>query len=143
MNPADAAEVAYRQESCRQTFAAVAGSAGVLQTARDHLVARFDAAVRRFGTNASDETLRRKMDAADAALERYDELVEAGTCPGCKYSLNTEGHGPEPCEGPAICNQCDRPVEDEQDRPLCLRCEGTVRAHARLEQARIDEERGT
>jgi len=144
------AEVRYRQDSCRKTFAAVAGSAGRLQTARDHLVAKLDAAVRRFGTNASDVTLRRKMDAALADLERYDDrtaLIDEGTCPDCGWGLGGEHHPDDPCGGEATCSLCDRPIDPLVDRtspaPLCGRCEGTCKAHGRLEQARIDEERGT
>ena len=33
---------------------------------------------------------------------------------------------------PATCNLCDRPLKPDACLPLCDRCSGTARAHARL-----------
>ena len=36
---------------------------------------------------------------------------------------------------PADCNLCDRPLPADAAMPLCDRCSGTARAHARLDRA--------
>lgn len=74
-------------------------------------------------------------------IERVRWVRRTGTCPDCGYSLDTEGHDKSPCGEQGRCNQCERPMEPMADN-LCARCTGTAKAHARLEQARIDEERG-
>lgn len=67
-------EIAYRQEDAKRCFAVV--RAGAFETERGTLVARLDAAVRRFAAHWSEEN-RAARDEALAALERYDE--EHGT----------------------------------------------------------------
>lgn len=39
---------------------------------------------------------------------------------------------------PATCNQCEGPIGEDATVPLCPRCSGTMQAHARHEQARLD-----
>jgi hypothetical protein len=40
---------------------------------------------------------------------------------------------------PMDCLQCGRDLVETTGVPLCARCDGTMRAHARMEQSRIEE----
>lgn len=65
-----------------------------------------------------------------------DEHIDDGRCPDCLYSLGGEHQEDEPCGGPAECNICRRPFPThDRTEPLCDRCIGTAKAHARQEQA--------
>jgi hypothetical protein len=41
----------------------------------------------------------------------------------------------------ATCSLCEGTIREDAALPLCPRCESTAKAHARLEQSRIDYER--
>lgn len=70
------------------------------------------------------------------------EHIDEGRCPDCLYGMGSEGHDDEPCGQKPRCNQCDRPFPtDDRTVPLCDRCIGTAKAHARQEQDRIEWER--
>ena len=73
----------------------------------------------------------------DSEYVRWDDGVD--------YELLVGGEGrwtwDEQEVVPADCQLCDRPLTAQTSVPLCPRCVGTVTAHARLEQARIDETR--
>lgn len=68
----------------------------------------------------------------------WDEANQiCGECHGSGVVHETTGLPAEP----ATCSACGAPIPDDALRPLCLRCDGAARAHARLDAERARQER--
>lgn len=66
------------------------------------------------------------------------ELVRCIECDGGGWQVLLDEAGEWTAARPATCNICEGAIEPDADLPLCGYCESVARAHARLEQDRIE-----